>query len=157
MYPPNIALPGDDQFDLKNWPFYWLVKANGHYTLNLEKALKTIELDIPRWRVLMLLEGDRARSISYLAHEAITKLSTMTRIIQRMKKDDLVDTQPRSSDQRVTEVILSPHGRRARILALQKADSMYTKAFSGFTIDEINTLIKLLRQVHKNLDFSTSH
>ena len=156
MQAPNIALPGDDQFDLQSWPFYWLVKANGHYALNLEKALKTIELDIPRWRVLMLLEGDRARSISYLASEAITKLSTMTRIIQRMQRDSLVVTQARPSDQRVTEVFLSPHGRRARILALQKADSMYTKAFSGFTIDEISTLNKLLRHVHKNLNLQPS-
>ena len=156
MHAPNIALPGDDQFDLQNWPFYWLVRANGHYALHLEKALKSIELDIPRWRVLMLLEGDQARSISYLAHEAITKLSTMTRIVQRMQTDDLVVTQPRSSDQRVTEVFLSPHGRRARILALQQADNMYAKAFSGFTIEEISMLNKLLKQVYRNLNFSSS-
>ena len=149
---PNIARPGDDQFELTNWPFYWIVKANGRYVQRLEESLKSIELDVPRWRVLMLLERDVARSVSYLAKEAFAKLSTMTRIVQRMQEDGLVKTQPRESDQRVTEVILTGNGRRARSLALQQADAMYAGAFVGMSHDDVKALNQLLEKVFSNLD-----
>ena len=123
----------DGPFDVHEWPFYWLTKVYGRYISEMELSLKPVELDIPRWRVLMLLKDDRARSVSYLSEEAITKLSTMTRIVQRMKQDGLLVTRPRETDQRVTEVLLTENGRRARMLARQKADDIYAKALASLS------------------------
>ena len=150
-----LAVGLNEPFDQKKWPFYWLVKVNGRYVFNLEQTLKSVELDVPRWRVLMLLEGDDAKSISYLSNEAITKLSTMTRIVQRMQEDGLVLTRPRKSDQRVTYVILTMHVWRARILALQLSYEMYTTAFDGIDSKEVEQLNNLLRKLYKNLSASS--
>lgn len=113
--------------------------------------MREIELDIPRWRVLMLLEGTRARSVSYLSTEAIVKLSTMTRIVQRMEADGLVETRPRASDARVTEALLTGHGRRARVLALQRADLIFEKAFKAFSDADVRNFNQMLSLVHENL------
>ena len=146
-----IPLPGHDGFDLRKWPFYWLTQAYGSYLANLESTLKQIELDVPRWRVLMLLDGEEAQSMSYLATEAITKLSTMTKIIQRMQDDKLVQTRQRASDQRVTEVVLTGNGRRARVLARQQAEQIYERAFEGLSVEDLRHLNKLLTTLHTNL------
>ena len=146
-----LPLPGHDGFDLREWPFYWLTQAYGNYIANLEATLKEIELDVPRWRVLMLLEGGDARSMSYLATEAITKLSTMTKIIQRMQDDKLVETRQRATDQRVTEIVLTGNGRRARVLARQQAEQIYARAFRDLSAEDLQHLNQLLTKLHTNL------
>jgi len=146
-----IPLPGHDGFDLRKWPFYWLTQAYGGYIANLETTLKEIELDVPRWRVLMLLDGEQAQSTSFLATEAITKLSTMTKIIQRMQDDKLIETRQRKSDQRVTEVVLTGNGRRARVLARQQAEQIYERAFKDLSVKDMQHLNQLLTTLHTNL------
>ncbi|MFC3051984.1 MarR family winged helix-turn-helix transcriptional regulator [Kordiimonas pumila] len=142
----------DEHFDLEAWPFYWLSKAHGQYFAKLENALREVELDIPRWRVLMLLEPERARSVSYLASGAIIKVSTMTRIVQRMQEEGLVITRPRETDARVTEVLLTGNGRRARTLAWQKANGIFTHTFKDIPLDTITTLNDTLGVIVKNLE-----
>ncbi len=140
-----------DNFDLQEWPFYWLTRANGQYLSTMAEVLKSVELDIPRWRVLMLLEPNQARSVSYLAREAISKVSTMTRIVQRMEQDMLVETRPQEADARVTEVLLTGNGRRARQLAWQQADSVYSHAFRDIPQETILQLNQMLSKLASNL------
>jgi len=142
---------GEGSFELQAWPFYWLTRAYGAYISKLEDELRDVELDIPRWRVLMLLEGQRARSVSYLSEEAITKLSTMTRIVGRMQDDGLVETRPRATDARVTEVLLTKHGRRARVLAWQKAGSIYEKVFEPMSKTEVDEFRRLLKKSYESI------
>lgn len=148
----EIVKPGDEHFDLQNWPFYWITQAYGRYISSMEQTLKSVELDIPRWRVLILLEGDQARSISYLATEAITKLSTMTRIVQRMQDDGLVTTRQRATDQRVTEVLLSGNGRRARLLALRQAEATYVRSFRDIPAADLKKANRILAKICDNIE-----
>jgi len=137
-------------FDREKWPFYWMTKANGLYLATLEKSLKDSDLDIPSWRALMLLDGDDARSISFLAKESIIKLSTMTRIIQRMEKDELVIVRQRARDARVTEALLTPKGREARKVAWALAEDVMEKAFEGISTSDLQDLMKILMRVTAN-------
>lgn len=147
----NLARLGDDTFDVRSWPFYWIVKTNNQYIQKLETLLKRFELDVPSWRVLMLLNAEKPQSVSFLSREAIVKLSTITRIVRRMEERDLVRTRPKTSDQRVTEVLLTSHGRRARILALQQADEIYSMAFQGMSPEDIELLNSFLEKAFRNM------
>lgn len=138
-------------FDVQSWPFYWLTRANNAYLRVLEDALKGSKLDVPRYRVLMLLHGKRARSVTYLAEEAIVKLPTMTRIVQRMEDDGLVETRPRASDNRVTEVLLTRRGGRARLRAQRAAFGVFAKAFEGVSEEQIGALNSVLSTVISNI------
>ena len=142
----------DAEFDLPSWPFYWITRSNNAYLGTLESVLKRTQLDIPRWRVLMLLYGDRARSVTYLAEEAIIKLSTMTRIVQRMGQEGLVKTRPGEADNRVTEVLLTPKGDDARQRAQRAAYKVFAIAFEGISERKIAELNKTLARVLSNLD-----
>ena len=147
----NEADAGTGTFELERWPFYWLTRANGRYLQVLATRLRDVDLDIPRWRVLMLLERGTARSMSYLAREAVSKLPTMTRIIQRMEETGLVRTRPRATDARVTEVLLTPQGEAARGEAWIVTQSMFETAFKGLGAAEVDALNRLLRAVESNL------
>jgi len=113
--PSNDAKPSGEgemmhgHFDVQKWPFYWLTKAYGRYISEMELSLKEVELDIPRWRVLML-------------------------------------------DQRVTEALLTVNGRRARLLALQKADDIYKRALGTLPNADIDALNTSLSKIYTNLE-----
>lgn len=117
------------EFSLADWPFYWLTRAAGLYLQQMEKSLKQIGLDIPRWRVLMILSEHNPSSVSEIADHAIAKLPTMTRIVQRMEEDRLVSCSRRANDARVTEVTLTPAGAEAAQRAWAAAHEIFAHAF----------------------------
>ena len=141
----------DREFSFKSWPFYWIAQTNGRYLRQMEVALKAIALDIPSWRVLMSLHEEGCASVSEIADHAIVKLSTMTRIVQRMQADGLVVCRQRESDARVTEVMLTGKGQSAGEQAWQAANRIYERAFQGFSEAEVETLNRLLRRASGNL------
>lgn len=146
----------DDQnrealLDLKTWPFYWVTQTNDLYMKMLEIELKNSNLDIPSWRVLNLLGGGQARSVSYLATESIVKLNTMTRIIQRMREEELVKVRVSKRDARVTEVYLTKKGEKARAVALSHATLVMDEAFANVSLDDRDTLIATLSKVMGNM------
>jgi len=141
----------EEYLDLQRWPFYWITQANNLYMEKLEVELKISQLDIPTWRALNLLGGGQGRSISYLAKESIVKLSTMTRIIQRMRDKGLVTVQPSKGDARVTEVHLTKRGENARVIALGHARSVMETAFQGVKPEYLEILISSLSNVVENM------
>ncbi|WP_044562890.1 MarR family winged helix-turn-helix transcriptional regulator [Azospirillum sp. B4] len=141
----------NNTFTFRTWPFYWLARAAGRYLQNMEFALKPAGLDIPQWRVLMTLHEEGCQSVSEIADHAIAKLSTMTKIVQRMQADGLVVCRPRDTDARVTEVLLTPAGQEAGARAWETASKVYQRAFHNMSDREIETLNRLLIKVAENL------
>jgi MarR family transcriptional regulator, organic hydroperoxide resistance regulator len=138
-------------FKYSEWPFYWLTRVADRYLQQLEVALKAIDLDIPRWRVLMQLKGNNRVGVSDIAEHAIVKLPTMTKIIQRMEAEGLITCHVREADARVTEVMLTAQGHAARRKAWTEADRIYRQAFADLKPGKVKTLTTLLNQVFANL------
>jgi len=134
-------------FNAKEWPFFWLTHATGLYLNRLEKGLKRVALDIPRWRVLMCIQPNDARSISEIADLAIVKLPTMMKLIQRMETEGLVRCETRANDGRFTDVSLTASGLEARRNAWHTAGKIYSNAFAdadGADLDHLNALLRLV-------------
>ncbi|WP_460136828.1 MarR family winged helix-turn-helix transcriptional regulator [Pseudomonas sp. S1_E04] len=143
--------PGSENFHKEDFPFYWLAMVHGRYSQYMEKALKKIGLDIPRWRVLLILKENGQSSISEISTHAIAKLSTITKTVYRMKEDGLVDTAPCEDDGRVTQVRITAEGRAA-IERIQAATSdVFKRSFAGMTQAQIQRLSRLLETVFDNL------
>jgi DNA-binding MarR family transcriptional regulator len=134
-------------FSRQNWPFYWLSQVVGRYQEQIEPQLKQINLDISRWRVLGTLGEDTRHSMSELAEQAIVKLPTMMKIVQRMQADGLVLLSPKETDGRVTEVALTPKGVEAREAALALVMKLNDSTFSQFSKEEINQLNSTLARI----------
>ncbi|MDT3722450.1 MarR family transcriptional regulator [Pseudomonas oryzihabitans] len=143
--------PVSEDFHKEDFPFYWLARVHARYTLEMERRLKAIELDVPRWRMLNILQENEVASISELAEFAIAKMSTVTKIIYRMKEAGLVDTYPNPQDGRVTLVTLTERGHQAFFGMHEVTQDLFQKSFRGLTEPQLRKLNLVLSKVFDNL------
>ena len=139
------------EFEFRDWHFYWLAKADRAYSSKLATSLQRHGLDIPGWRVLMILHARQSASVTELADHSITKLSTMTKIVQRMQGEGLVDCKANPEDRRVTIVHITSRGDEIGEKAWQEAKRIANQAFSDFSERDLATLNELLRKLTTNL------
>lgn len=145
--PPEETGEAAYDFNFMEWPFYWLARADRSYLSILETALARRDLDIASWRVLMILHARRSASVSEIAEHSIVKLSTMTKIIQRMQAAGLVTNHPSKRDGRVTMVTITPQGEEAGRIAWAEATRIMERLFEDFTEVEQQLLVALLKKL----------
>lgn len=146
------ADPASADFRLEDSPFYWLTRVSGRYLLQMERHLKAIGMDVPRWRVLMILAEDEPATITTLSERSVVKLATMTRIVQRMVADALVATEGSETDGRVTQVRMTPGGRDALARVRAEGSRVFVATFAHTPIKELDALVAQLRGVFERLD-----
>jgi DNA-binding MarR family transcriptional regulator len=81
----------------------------------------------------------------------VTRLSTTTRVVQRLQKKSLVKLSRRRSDARVTEVHLTPLGKRCVERDRRTAGEIYRRAMHDFSSAEIAVLNGFTRRIFANL------
>lgn len=140
-----------DELSIRTWPFYWLTRAMARYTGSMASALEGTGLDLPSWRVIMVLREAGWLSVSEIASQSNTKLAAMTKTVQRMKADGLVDSREGEADRRVTLVTLTPAGSQAAEAAMDAAHHVFRRAFHGMSSQQQDMLSQLLRDVAENL------
>lgn len=145
------ADPGVSGFTVENYPFAYLSRASARYNARLTEALRKVKLDQPSWRVLMILRETASASISDLVDRTAVKQPTLTRIIQRMRRDGLVVTVTRRDDQRVVDVAATEEGRLAIERARPVASQIYRRGTNGLSEAEAHQLISLLSRIEQNL------
>lgn len=145
-----LADPAHPDFVLDGSPLYWLARVAGRYRLDMERVLKPIGMDVPRWRVLAILTEHEPASVSELCDHAVIRLSTMTRIVGRLADAGLVATRPRGSDARVTEVSLTDAGRAAAADVHRLASRAFRHGFEGFSAEEVAQLNATLKRLFAN-------
>lgn len=77
--------PLSDNFKRREFPFYWIAQLNALYGQEMERLLKRVDMDVPRWRIIMILKEHSELSISEIAGHAVAKLPTTTKIVYRMR------------------------------------------------------------------------
>ena len=135
----------------RTWPFYWISRVDQRYVQVLEKRLKPMGLDAPRWRVLMSLHEDTYLSVSEIAEFSAMRLNTTTKVVQRLIADGLVTTRVRPTDARATEVTLTPEGERMGALALVEVRDIFELAFRSVSNQEMDLLNGILEKVFSQL------
>jgi len=144
--------PGSDQFRVDAYPFYLLNRAASRYNTTIESHLRPIGLEIPSWRVLMILGEAEPQPIAQVAKTAVINISTMMRIVERMTKAELIVTLPSTSDGRVTELKLTDEGRRKLAAARQATAPIYQQIIRGFSATDFARLLDLLNRLDANLE-----
>lgn len=144
--------PGSDQFRVDAYPFYLLNRAVSRYNVVIESLLRQIGLDIPSWRVLMILGEAEPLPIAQVAKSAVINISTMMRIVERMQKADLIETTASSSDGRVTELRLTATGREKLSAAREASAPVYRKLIRGFSATDFGRMLDMLGRLHDNLE-----
>jgi DNA-binding MarR family transcriptional regulator len=146
------ADPAFPDFELAHSPLYLIVRSAGRYSMDMEDGLHAIGMDLPSWRALIVLQESSPQSVSEIAKIAATRLSTMTRVIQRLEKQKLVTLSRRDSDARVTEVELTARGEEAAQKGRAVASSIFNRVFKDFPAQDITALNQLLRRIYRRLE-----
>ena len=145
------ADPLSPEFRLAHWPFYHMNLAIRSYDTEMKRLLKSSNLDVARWRILMIAHEHEPVSVGEVAEQAIMDPSTAMRAMQRLQQDGLITIVPRASDQRVSEAELTGKGRAATERVLKAASRVYQQAFASFDARQVEDLNGLLSRVHRAL------
>jgi len=144
-------IPSEDDFNYRDFPFYWLARVHGIYTRKMEEALKKIGTDIPTWRILFILKVHGRSSMSEIATHALMKMPTLTRVIQRMKAEGLVETSMLASDNRVTEVTMTEAGVDMVHRIQEATKFIFVRSLGNLSQKQITTLNGLLEEMCASL------
>ena len=146
----NRFLPDSESFRYEDFPFYWLARVHATYALEMERVLKKLGTDIPTRRVLMMLRLHGTVSVSELSTHSVIKLSTLTRIIQRMREEALVETRTNAEDARITDVSITPKGEELADRIQQATRKVFAKGYQGLTEAQLAKFTETLQVIFKN-------
>jgi DNA-binding MarR family transcriptional regulator len=138
-----------DGLKLDDFLPYLLNRLTNRLNQDLLEDLRKLDVTVPMWRVLAVLVARDGRGIGELAVYTVTDQSTLSRVIDRMERDELVERRPSPQDGRAIEVFVRPAGRQAFAKILPVALKHYRHAIAGLSETESRTLVRLL---HKVLD-----
>ena len=149
--PVNLYGPDHPDFILDDYPLYNLNRTSATYVHAMSAMLKSLDMDQPSWRVLMLLGDKNPSTVGELSRRSVTKISTITRILMRMEKEELVQRKPYPEDNRVIEVFILEKGEKVLSELRSLANDVYKLAFDGISEDDIVSFTNILMKVRQNL------
>ena len=105
----------------------------------------------PQWGVLVALWEQDGLSLSELAKRSFFDGPTMTGIVDRLEKANLVTRRRDSADRRVISVYLTDEGRRLQSTLPPLSDEANEDAVAGLTPEQVKQFTETLRKVIENL------
>ena len=148
----NLCGPDHPDFNLDDYALYNLNRTSATYIDNMSARLKKHNMDQPSWRVLMLLGDKNPSSVGELSRRSVTKISTITRILMRMEKEELVYRKPFPEDNRIVEVFITDKGESVLNNLRTLANEVYEQAFDGLSDQDIISFTNILMQLRHNLN-----
>jgi DNA-binding MarR family transcriptional regulator len=137
----------------KECPYYLISRVSLAVTSALKKEFieSGVEQVKPAYLcVLMSLWQEDGLKVIELGKRAGLEPSTMTGLLDRMQRDDLVTRTPDPHDRRVLRIYLTTIGQSVRTVVLKVVDKVLTRVFAGISDDDISHTKNLLRQVLAN-------
>lgn len=89
---------------------YALAAAHRKLHIALNQKLKTLNVQVETWRVLHSLRSSRGKTMSELAEIVLMNPPTLTKLVDRMVADGLVQRQLAVEDHRRVQLVLTDLG-----------------------------------------------
>lgn len=105
----------------------------------------------PQWGVLVALWEQDGLSLSELAKRSFFDGPTMTGIVDRLEKSNLVERRRDSSDRRVISVYLTGEGRELQSRLPVLSEEANQESVAGLSQKEVDVFVETLRKVIANL------
>ena len=138
---------------LKECPYYLISRVSLSVTAALKKEFESsgVEQVKPAYLcVLMSLWQEDGLKVIELSKRAGLEPSTMTGLLDRMQRDELVARTTDLTDRRVLRIHLTKMGRQVRDPVLKVVESVITEVFTGIPTEGISQTKNVLRHVLAN-------
>ena len=144
-------LPTNDSFNLEDFPYYWISQVHAQYIQNIDNVLKKYGLDNSRRRILLALQVKPHASVSDLSDMVISKMSTTTKIVYRLKDEGFIETYSCQDDGRITRVHLTDQGEKMVVKINDLTSVILEQSFDGLTPLQLEKTMDILKHIFKNL------
>jgi DNA-binding MarR family transcriptional regulator len=131
---------------LEEYFFYLILQVNRRRDVALARALEPVGLSLPKWRALAVIGRLGGCAMTELAEFSVVDRTTLTRTVDQLVADGLVQRAPSPSDRRLVLLGLTEAGRAAAEQARAAAGTANRRILKG--VDELQTraaLAALLR------------
>jgi 3-hydroxy-9,10-secoandrosta-1,3,5(10)-triene-9,17-dione monooxygenase reductase component len=115
---------------------YLLARASQRVSDEFHAALKTWRLSVAEWRVLACLADADGLGVGELAAMSLMRQPRMTKLLDRMEAQGLVERRADLKDRRRSLVHLTEKGRARAAPALDAAKAHEARLLSRFTSEE---------------------
>jgi DNA-binding MarR family transcriptional regulator len=105
---PDLGLA---EIGLANYPPYLMNRIMGRYNESLRQEMAQLGLTTPKMRALAVLTVIDAPLTGELAVYAVVEASTLSRALDQLQTDGLIDRATDTQDSRATRVSITPEGR----------------------------------------------
>jgi len=119
-------------------------------TVDMDRRLRAHDVTMSQWALLKQLWQQDGRSQVELQELLGLEGATVTGLVQRMKRADLVSTTTDPRDKRVQRVSLTERGRGLEAVTAALEDEVNARALAGFSADERAFFLRLLTRAHDN-------
>lgn len=142
---PRIA--SDQPRFLDGYLPYLMARASYLISAQFQRYLAAQGIRTSVWRMLATLAQTNGRTVGELAEEMILQQPTVTKIVDRLANEGLVERQSSANDRRQVIVRLTARGT-ALICSLQKEATQHqVEVLAAYTKAETDLLFRVLRTV----------
>ena len=134
---------------------YLVNRVGQRFIADITPVLTELGVDIQSWRVLIALYQRGGQPVGALSDLTSINFSTLSRVLGRMEKKDLVHRQRDAVDARSFTIELTDTGRSVTETILPRAAEMEAKATGDFSAAELATLRQLLDKLYGGLTENT--
>jgi DNA-binding MarR family transcriptional regulator len=138
-------------FDLGQYLPYLINRAGVRLAVAFEREIRRHGIALQEWRVLAALAAHGHQRLSDLAGLTSIDLSTLSRLVGRMTRADLLSRGRANGDRREVAVALMAKGDRITRAIVPIARRYERRALRGFRPAEEEALKALLVRVYANL------
>ena len=130
----------------------WLLNNAARLTARrLSTKLAGYNVTPPQWGVLVALWEQDGLSLSELAKRSFFDGPTMTGIVDRLEKANMVERRRESTDRRVISVYLTDEGRLLQEQLPTLSEEANQEALDGLSAAEVEGFVRTLRRIIANL------
>lgn len=134
---------------IDDYLLYLLARASHQASAQFHAEVKRVGLKVPEWRVLAaLFEGD-GLSVGDLARITLYQQPTLTKVLDRMARQDWIRRQSDAQDKRLVRIHIRPAGRKLARGLLVRAKAHEAVMLDGYGAAAAVELKKRLRALIK--------
>lgn len=140
-------------FDLAASTGFQLNRAARLMANELHAGLAELDLTPPQWALLSVVSSHPGEHQQQIARRLGSDRATLAELIGRMERRDLLERAPDPTDARRHLLHPGPAAQDGELLrrAEEAAEQINAAATKGFTNDERDVLLTLLRRIRANL------
>ena len=133
-----------------------LLKAREAAMARFRPLLRRHGLTEQQWRAIRALAEFDSLDASELAARSVLLAPSLTRILQRLEIQGLIERKTHESDQRRQVVVLTPAGRRRINRIAPELEALYADIEREFGAERLESLYTLLADFYTTLDAGRS-